>query len=112
MGITTCDLIKFVNKNKRKLNKDFTVRIQHSHRGCKPTVVNKFAEVSTGDLTPMSNTVVEKATQYTKFLKSFAPETLVLNKCSTCGKVYVADSVEVDEATGELVISGKETKED
>lgn len=112
MSITTGELIKFVNKNKRKLNKDFTVRIQHSHKGCQPTLVNKFAEVSSDDLTHMSNTVVEKATQYTKFLKGFDPETLILNKCNTCGKVYIADSVEVDEATGELVISGKETKED
>lgn len=112
MSITTGDLIKFVNKNKRNLNKDFTVRIQHSHEGCKPTVVTKFAEVATDDLTPMSNTVVEKATQYTKFLKGFDPETLVLNKCSTCGKVYIADTVEVDEETGELIISGKEIKED
>lgn len=112
MAITTGDLIKFVNKNKRNLNKDFTVRIQHTNEGCEPTLVTKFAEVSSEDLTPMSNTVVEKAIQYTKFLKGFDPETLVLNKCNTCGKVYITDSVEVDEATGELVISGKETKED
>lgn len=69
MNIKTGDIIKFVNKNKRSLNKDFTVHIQHSHKGCQPSVVTKFTEASTEDLTPMSNTVVEKATQYTKFLK-------------------------------------------
>ena len=111
MNIKTGDIIKFVNKNKRSLNKDFTVHIQHDHKGCKPSVVTKFTEASSEDLTPMSNTVVEKATQYTKFLKGFDPETVVLNKCSTCGKIFYADSLDIGENC-ELIISGKETKED
>ena len=111
MYIKTGDIIKYVNKNKRFLNKEFTVHIQHSHKGCKPSVVTKFTEASSEDLTPLSNTVVEKTTQYTKFLKGFDPETLVLNKCSTCGKIFYADSLDIGE-NGELVISGKDIKEE
>lgn len=111
MYIKTGDIIKYVNKNKRLFNKEFTVHIQHSHKGCKPSVVTKFTEASSEDLTPMSNTVVEKATQYTKFLKGFDPEAVVLNKCSTCGKIFYADSLDIGE-NGELVISGKDIKED